>query len=241
MIRPFLVALGLLTRLPVFLARAPTAAEQGRSVLAYPLVGAVVGLSLAGLASGLTALPGALGCALLLTAWVLLTGGLHLDGLADSADAWAGGLGDRQRAMAILKDARSGPAAVVAVVLVLLLKFAALQAVLVRHEAWVLLLPPLLGRGGIVLLFLTTPYARPGGMGAAAHAALPRGPGWVWPIGLTVLLVFWPGLGVWILPGWLGCVLVLRWLMINRLGGTTGDTAGALCEIVETVALITLA
>jgi adenosylcobinamide-GDP ribazoletransferase len=67
--------------------------------------------------------------ALLLTVWVLLSGGLHLDGLADSADAWLGGFGDRERTLTIMKDPRSGPIAVVVLVLVLLLKFCALAGV----------------------------------------------------------------------------------------------------------------
>ncbi|PWQ89005.1 adenosylcobinamide-GDP ribazoletransferase, partial [Enterococcus faecium] len=70
--------------------------------------------------------PSPLHAALLLTLWVLLSGALHLDGLADSADAWLGGFGDRERTLRIMKDPRSGPIAVVTLVLVLLLKFCAL-------------------------------------------------------------------------------------------------------------------
>ena len=83
--------------------------------------------------------------ALLLTAWVLLSGGLHLDGLADSADAWLGGFGDRERTLTIMKDPRSGPIAVVTLGLVLLLKFTALVALIEQHNGAALILAPLIG------------------------------------------------------------------------------------------------
>lgn len=72
--------------------------------------------------------------ALMLTVWVLVTGGLHFDGLADSADAWLGGQGNTTRTLEIMKDPRSGPAAIVLVALVLLLKLAALTAWSVRES-----------------------------------------------------------------------------------------------------------
>jgi adenosylcobinamide-GDP ribazoletransferase len=118
--------------------------------------------------------------ALLLALWVLLSGALHLDGLADSADAWLGGFGDRERTLQIMKDPRSGPIAVVTLVLVLLLKFCALW-VLVEHGAGgLLVLAPVVGRAAMLGLFLTTPYVRAGGLGAALAEHLPRqAAGWV--------------------------------------------------------------
>ena len=129
MIRAFALALQLLTRLPVpSSSRPPRPEELGLSVLFFPVVGLLIGALLAGLHTVLWLVdPGVL-AALVLAMWVLLTGGLHLDGLADTADAWIGGQGHRDRTLAIMKDSRSGPIAIVAVVLVLLAKFAALQA-----------------------------------------------------------------------------------------------------------------
>ena len=71
-------------------------------------------------------------------ALIALTGGLHLDGLADSADAWVGGFGDRARTLEIMKDPRSGPAGVTAIVSLLLLKCAALASLSVENAAWCL-------------------------------------------------------------------------------------------------------
>ncbi|WP_372867942.1 adenosylcobinamide-GDP ribazoletransferase, partial [Pseudomonas sp.] len=121
-----LIALQFLTRLPVRLAAMPSAQETGRSLLWYPVVGLLIGLLLLGVHYLLGDAPALLQAALLLVIWVGLSGGLHLDGLADSADAWAGGFGDRERTLAIMKDPRSGPMAVVVLVLLLLLKFVAL-------------------------------------------------------------------------------------------------------------------
>jgi adenosylcobinamide-GDP ribazoletransferase len=166
-IRALGLALQLLTRLPVPSSPTPPRPEElGRAVLLFPAVGLLIGGVLAGLSGALDSVdPGVL-AALVLAVWVLLTGGLHLDGLADTADAWLGGQGDRDRTLAIMKDPRSGPAAIVAIVLVLLAKFAALQALLAGGEAlYPLLLAPVLGRTVIVLLLLATPYVRLAGLG----------------------------------------------------------------------------
>src|SRR5690606_5510087 len=116
--------------------------------------------------------------ALLLAIWVGLTGALHLDGLADTVDAWIGGYGDRERTLAIMKDPRSGPMAVVALVLLLLLKFAALVVLLESGADAALWLALLMGRSALLGLFLTTSYVREGGLGTALAEHLPRRQGW---------------------------------------------------------------
>ena len=133
-LRSLLVALQFLTRLPVRLSAMPTPEQFGRAVLCYPLVGVLIGVVLYAAARSLDGTPPLLQAALLLSLWVALSGALHLDGLADMADAWIGGLGDRERTLAIMKDPRSGPVAVVVLVLVLLLKFSALAALLGQGE-----------------------------------------------------------------------------------------------------------
>lgn len=239
-LRAFALALQLLTRLPVpSPATPPRPEELGLSVLFFPVVGLLIGALLAGLHTTLWLIdPGVL-AALVLAVWVLLTGGLHLDGLADTADAWIGGHGDRDRTLAIMKDPRSGPMAVVIIVLVLLSKFAALQVLLAGDARTVLLLAPVLGRSVIVLLLATTPYVRPEGLGAAYADYLPR-----LSCATLVLLVALATVG---LLDWQGGVLLgvlatgffgMRHWLLNRLGGTTGDTLGAACELAETVALL---
>ncbi|MBD8491481.1 adenosylcobinamide-GDP ribazoletransferase [Pseudomonas syringae] len=238
---PFWIALQFLSSLPVRLPGMPEPWQMGRSLLCYPLVGALFGGLLIGLSQLLSGVPLMLHAALLLSAWVLLSGGLHLDGLADSADAWLGGFGDRERTLTIMKDPRSGPIAVVTLVLVLLLKFTAILALLEQQQPIGLLLAPLIGRSALLGLFLTTPYVRAGGLGQALADHLPRRAGWQ-VLGLVSLVCL-------LLAGWSGCAAVLvagigfyalRRVMLRRLGGTTGDTAGALLELLEVMVLITV-
>ena len=239
--RAFWFALQFLTRLPVPRIAEYTAEDRGRSVLCYPIVGLLIGVVLTGFLFLLADANPGLRAALLLLIWVLLTGALHLDGLGDSADAWLGGHGDRARTLEIMKDSRSGSAAIVAVALVLIVKFAALSTL--THAAYwpTLVLAPLLGRASLVLLFLTTPYVRAGGIGAAHAANLPRGGAVV--VLLTVAIgppVFMGYAGLWPVVAALAMVWLLRRLMLQRLGGATGDTLGASCEIVEAAVLVVM-
>ena len=239
---PFWIALQFLSSLPITLPGMPKPQELGRSLLFYPLVGALFGGVLWGVSALLAGTPLMLHAALLLTVWVMLSGGLHLDGLADSADAWLGGFGDRERTLTIMKDPRSGPIAVVTLVLVLLLKFCALLALIEQQQAMALLIVPLIGRSALLGVFLTTPYVRAGGLGQALADHLPRKAGW-WVLGLSaaVCLTLAGYSGLWALMlATLGFVW-LRHLMMRRLAGTTGDTAGALLELLEVLMLVGLA
>jgi adenosylcobinamide-GDP ribazoletransferase len=189
--RGLLVAIGFLTRIPVPARVFGGAAARARSLAWYPTVGAMLGALLIALAWVLRDVNPLLRASLTLVAWIASTGALHLDGLADSADAWVGGMGDRARTLAIMKDSASGPMGVVAIVLVLLLKFAALASL--SKPAWsTLLLAPLLARAALVALFLTTPYVRLGGLGDDLQRA-PR----------TVCLIM--------LAASIACCAVARW------------------------------
>lgn len=235
---PWWIALQFLSSLPVRLRRMPTPAETGRSLLWYPAVGLLFAALLAGVDSMLAGAPLLLHAAILLAVWIFLTGGLHLDGFADTADAWVGGYGDRERTLAIMKDPRSGPMAVVALIVLLLLKFTALAAVLQAAPGdhwWIV---PVLGRATLLGVFLTTPYVRAGGLGEALANHLPRTAGWVVLAGC--LLAGWLSLGSVLLAG-IAAFAWLRWLLLRRLGGTTGDTAGAMLECLEVVLLVGLA
>lgn len=239
---PFWIALQFLSSLPVRLPGMPEPEQLGRSLLFYPLVGLLFGALLWLLNALLLGTPPLLHAALLLTAWVLLSGGLHLDGLADSADAWLGGFGDRERTLLIMKDPRSGPIAVITLVLVLLLKFTALLTLIEQGQGVMLIIVPVLGRAALLGLFLSTPYVRAGGLGQALADHLPRRAGWQ---------VLWVGaLGCVLVVGWAGVVALLvaaavfiglRQMMLRRLGGCSGDTAGALLELLEMAVLVAVA
>ncbi|MFC3609365.1 adenosylcobinamide-GDP ribazoletransferase [Stutzerimonas tarimensis] len=238
----FLIAARFLTTLPFPQPSSYEPALIGRSAIHYPLVGLILG-SLLGLAALLLASsPVLLQAALLLSLWVLLTGALHLDGLADSADAWLGGLGSRERTLAIMQDPRSGPTAVVTLLLVLLVQFSAITALLERGQFQALLIATVLGRASLLALFLTTPYARPGGLGAAIAQHLPRRQAST-ALGIALAAVILLG-GA---QGVVACIVAagLLWLirrgLMQRLGGTTGDTAGALLVLTECAVLVVCA
>ncbi|WP_296805919.1 adenosylcobinamide-GDP ribazoletransferase [Thiocapsa sp.] len=238
-LRPLWLAGRLLTRLP-FPEPSPFEPRlSGLSVPWYPAIGVLLGvlIALAGTALA-TADPGvAASCVLIL--WVWSTGALHLDGLADSADAWVGGIASRERTLEIMKDPRSGPAAVTAIGLVLIAKWAGIQALIASGSAWILLLIPLLARAQLPLLMLTTPYARAQGMASEQMAQLPRRAAWAATLIAGIVSIA--------IAGWIGLALCLMTLavfglsrrtMMSRIAGFTGDTAGALVEITETGLLL---
>jgi adenosylcobinamide-GDP ribazoletransferase len=231
----FWLAVQFLTRLPVPRGVAYSPEALGRSVVFYPWVGLMLGVLLLALHVLLQNAGASLGAALLLTLWVLLTGALHLDGLADSADAWVGGHGDAPRSLDIMKDPCSGPIAVASIVLLLLVKYGALVE-LAGKTPWPVLFAPVVGRALIPLLLLTTPYVRERGLGSPLVENLPRRA--VLLSAILALFFSLLALGPWPLLAAGLSALGLRAMMLKRLGGCTGDTLGASIEIAEAAALV---
>lgn len=232
----FCIALQFLTRIPLPHCRDHDPDHISRSVLFYPLVGLVIGLVLAALAVLLINTPTGVAAALLLTLWVGLTGALHLDGLADCTDAWVGGWGDKSRTIRIMKDPTSGPMAVCALILTLLLKWTALTAILDKQLFGYLLLVPVLGRTAMMSLMLSTPYVSSQGLGEALLRHLPTGLAWQ-IVSASTLLLAW-GLGVLPIIASLIVIVGVRYAAMQRLGGVTGDVYGAALELSETTALL---
>lgn len=237
-VRPPLVALQFLTRIPVRLREPASDADVGASMAWYPVVGLVVGAVLALVAWLAIDVAPLLRAALVLAVWVALSGGLHLDGLADSADAWVGGGASAERTLQIMKDPRSGPIAVVVLVVVLLLKFAALASL--PRDAWPwLIAAPVLGRAALPLLFVTTRYVREGGLGSVLAQHLSHG--------ACVVAVVAAAAAIWVCvafsPLVAAAIVFVAWrrAMVRRIGGCTGDTAGAMVELVEVAAIVALA
>lgn len=242
MIRPLLIAIQFLTRLPVPVRGTVANEDVRRSLAFYPAVGALLGACIWLGAWALQDFDPLLRAALLVALWTALTGALHLDGLADCVDASAGSRGDPARARAILKDPRCGSMGVVAVVILLLLKFAALAALPAQPGAALLLLPPVLARTAVVVLFLAVPYVSPGGLGAALAAPGPatRNRAAVAAAVLLLWLLAGTDAVLWGLAGAaLSFAAVVRWLR-GVFRGVTGDGAGALVEITEAALLVLL-
>lgn len=232
----FLIALQFLTIFPVKLSTPVCSAAMGRSLLFYPLVGLLVGTFLVAIELLLSTQSPLVSAALVLTLWIVLTGGLHLDGLADSSDAWLGGLGDKARTLAIMKDPACGPIGVLALLLVLLLKFVAIVSLVEMQQTLALVWVVVLARLAMPLLFLTTHYQREHGLGSAMRAAMPENAVRAMLLITTAILVLLAGFGVVLVT--LVVFLLLRYLMERRLGGFTGDTAGAMIELLETTVLL---
>ena len=245
MLRPFLIAVQFLTSVPVRLPEVPGPADQARALLCYPLVGMAMGLTLALIGLALdAALPPMPAAALLLAVWVAASGALHLDGVADTADGWLGGGGDRARTLRIMRDPRTGAAGAVALVVLLLAKFSALVSLLVA-DAWaVLIVAPLLGRAAMPALLVTTPYLNARGLGAVMARHASRREALLVSAGAAVLALLAVGVTMGALAALLtvgvSSVAALAWRqrLMRWLGGTSGDTAGALLELVEVAALL---
>jgi adenosylcobinamide-GDP ribazoletransferase len=179
---------------------------------------------------------------IILVLWAWLTGGLHYDGLADTADAWVGGFGDRERTLAIMKDPSCGPIGVLSILIALLLKAAAIYVVLEQYYyAIALLILPCLARTAPLILLGTCAYVRQQGIAQHMVQHLPKTALWlvVGISGLSVLSFAWAGL--LLLISFTVTLLYLRAKFVQRLGGTTGDSIGASIEILETMMILVLA
>jgi adenosylcobinamide-GDP ribazoletransferase len=230
----FWFAAGFLTTLPVPTHTFATDAPR-RAALWFPVVGLLLGAILAGAAWGLGWLfPPAVTAGLVVALWVALTGALHLDGLADCGDGLLPPV-RRERRLEIMRDPRVGAFGVTVLVLVLLLKTAALASLATTWPA--LLLAPIWARW-LILVAARRPSARPEGMGATLGPA-PDTRRLV--LASLLPLALTGGVGVWRWPvlaaagGATLAALGVLWLAQRRLGGVTGDVFGAVVEVSETV------
>ncbi len=229
----FWVALGFLTTLPVPRHALPPDALR-RAGVWFPVVGLLLGALLAAATVGLgLVLPAPVAAVLVTALWVALTGGLHLDGLADCCDGLLPPVA-RERRLEIMRDPRLGTFGVAGVVLALLLKSTAIATL---PPAWpALLLAPLWARW-LLLVAAQRPSARPGGMGAsmslAQHPGRLAGAALL-PLVVTAILggLLWPAVA-----GAALAALGVLGLAQRRLGGVTGDVFGAVVEVSEVVFL----
>lgn len=235
---PFWIALQFLTVFPIQLKGMPSAEENAKSLLFYPMIGLLIGLILFAIAYVLISLPVVLLSSLILVLWIWLTGGLHLDGLADTADAWVGGFGDPKRTLAIMKDPNCGPIGVLSLIMCALLKWSAIYVVLESDLLWLLLITPMLARIAPIVLFRSTNYVRQKGLGSSIKQYLPKTPSYLVIIITSLLSVIVGGMwGILMVLLTLYLIFHLRLKWIKRINGITGDTIGATIELVETLAL----
>lgn len=240
--RRFLAALRFLTILPLPGTWGTGEADLAGSVPFFPVVGVLLGTLSALVAWGVSAVaPPLVASGVIVVLLLTFSGGLHVDGLADSADGLLTAR-PRERVLEIMEDSHVGAFGVVAIVCVLLVKFAALAS-LPRANLWrAAFLMPLVGRCALVVHMVLLHYVRPGGLGSVFFRSRPIA-GAV--VAVTVLV-----LGSWAVVGTDTLVVVgaaaavtlgLAAYFHYRLGGATGDTLGATCEIVEIVPALALA
>lgn len=230
-------AFGLLTTLPVGISEPWQSGDSGRAGIWVPLVGVVIGglTWLCWLALSKYIPPPVAGLGALLM-WVGLTGGLHLDGLADCCDGLPGSA-SRERRLEIMKDPHLGAFGVIGLFFVLTLKATALS-LLAPSSGLSIVLAATLGRW-LILPASRLPQARPGGMGADFAAGVRPAAVWITatlPISLAVLLGMQGAFAV--LAALISGAALLR-LAWKRIGGVTGDVLGALVEVAETAVLLT--
>ena len=233
----FALAVSFLTVIPIRLKETPQPGDLGKAAGWFPVIGAILGGLVAAAYYGLSfLLPHLLAAALAVALWIGLTGGLHLDGLADCCDGMLHA-SRRERRLEIMKDPRLGTFGAIGLVLTILLKVICLYS-MPASQAWVAL-PLAAGLGRYLLLPAgRQPLARPGGMGADFASGLNR-TGLLWGALVVALLTG--------LAGWRGLLVVLVGLAVSwgvlslakaRLGGVTGDVLGLIVEFTELVTLL---
>jgi cobalamin 5'-phosphate synthase/cobalamin synthase len=245
MIRQLAAAIAFLTRVPVPSSMVFGAKDVGRSSRWFPLIGLMIGGFLVAVLQVLAPIFPALVTALLIAVVdALLTGALHLDGLADTVDGFGGGV-KREDVLRIMRDHAIGSYGAVALILLIAIKATSLAALIEHHRAaaW-LALAPVLGRWPVVLLSATQPYARRSGVeGAPAGGAVSDFVGRVevmvasaTALTAAFALVRWRGAAAAVLV--LAVSGLWGWYCRRRIGGITGDTLGASVEISETLVLL---
>jgi adenosylcobinamide-GDP ribazoletransferase len=234
-----LAAVQFLTRIPVRLRREP---DMAASVRWFPFVGALVGAGVGGVAAGLWHLvPPVVAAAVAVMFGVLITGAFHEDGLADVADAFAGGT-TVERRLEILKDSRHGSYGVAALCGSIVIRIVCLgsfpgpatmfAAAVAAHAV---------GRGAAVALMGVAPLATHRGLGVDYGQSATRTTGVVGAVvGLALAAVV---VGWWAAP--LAAVVVasivsIRWLSLRKISGISGDVLGTCEQVAECLCFVVL-
>lgn len=228
------LALRFLTIVPMPGRASAGPAALGRAAWWFPPVGLALGLVLAGADRALLLVfPSLLAAALVVTLWKVLTGGLHLDGLADGLDGLAGR--DAAHRLAIMRDSRIGVFGAVGVILALLLSLVALAELPAPARAAALVLAPVVGRLAPLLTGALFPAATPSsGAGDAFMASLPCAAGLLYGAVVVILAGFLLGpRGVAMVATGVAAAMIWSAFLVRRVGGLTGDGLGAGVELAE--------
>ncbi len=238
--RGFLLALQLLTIIPIPGGNDRRPRELASSMPYFPLIGVVIGFCLLGLYWGLVGFLSAQVTAILLViAMTLLTGGLHVDGLADSADALFSRK-SRVEKLRIMKDSAIGAFGATAIILVLMLKVSLLASLSDELVVKALLLFPAVGRFCMLPVAALFNYARSEGGSGQAYVGKPMWTGVICAALFTGALAYGlaGGVGLAAFAAALALSLLAGRMIAGAIGGMTGDTLGMINELGEIVFLI---
>ena len=237
----FLSALQFLTVIPLRIKNIDEH-KLANALIYFPLVGLLIGLILAGLSRALFAMHffELTTAAVLVVALAVITGGMHLDGLSDTFDAAMSGK-DKERCLEIMRDPHSGAMGVISIVCVLLLKVVFIFSLSPRDLPVALVLMCVLSRWSLVEAMFFFPYARSEGKAKIFTSNINFR---ILLLATSIALIFamlalrMKGLLLFIIAG-LGTWLFSK-LISRKIGGITGDTLGALNELIEVVVLFSI-
>jgi len=240
MIRPLLAAIQFLTVIPFPKSFTGGEKELEKCLPFFPVVGLLIGIIIAAFDHVMgfifPPLPASVMTVIAMTA---ISGGLHMDGLADTADGFFSAR-PRERVLEIMRDSRTGVMGVLAVVFVIVLKVSVLISLFPPIRPGIIVLMPLAGRCSFVVMMTALPYVRREGGLATAFG-----------VGKSWLNVLWASAFLlaagWLAGHWMGLAASFSALLMavlfsvycfRKIGGYTGDTLGAGCEITEIIPAI---
>jgi adenosylcobinamide-GDP ribazoletransferase len=234
-----IIAIQFLTTLPVRTEKLPAADQLGRAAGWFSFVGALIGFITAGMFILCRIIfPDFLAAALSLAVWIILSGGLHLDGVADCCDSLFVSA-EKDRRLEIMSDPHHGTFGTIGLIVLILVKFAALYSLPVKYMLFGLPFACALSRW-LLLPAGRQPNAKPGDLGESYSGGL-KSRDMIWgviPVIILAVLTGWISISTTIL------VVVFTILLISftrsKLDGITGDVLGFIVELSETLVLISL-
>jgi adenosylcobinamide-GDP ribazoletransferase len=240
LLKRFILMMQFLTTIPIPAKLNVDEKDFGRGLALAPLIGLVIGglVACAGYLAGLIFSP-PIAAVLVIITYIIVTGGIHLDGLGDTFDGIFSNR-PRDRILEIMRDSRVGTYAVLAVICILGLNTTLLFSALEGHKFYILVLMPVAGRIGSVAGAAVTRYARSGpGLGKSFMDYCGyREMAWAAGISMVVFFAFEGIMGLLLcLTMFLSAIILVKFFS-RKIGGATGDILGAVCELNQTVFLI---
>ncbi|MEM7194301.1 MAG: adenosylcobinamide-GDP ribazoletransferase [Pseudomonadota bacterium] len=235
-----LFALQFLTRIPVWRNPEYSDKTQAESVPWFFAVGLVIGIALLvpALIAEAELFEPAVAALVLVVTWIVVTGGLHLDGLGDCADGWMSGKSGEQL-LNVMKDLQAGTGAIIAVPMLILIKWICSWQLLIESQWVVFLVTPMIARAAVAVYLAKVSYFPDDGLGKSMHSGVHSRHVLV-AIAVSALVVLVTSASL-VLPVTLGTVCavgIVHLTLTRRLGGASGDIYGALIETIEAFILL---